>query len=132
MADRHFQISTKTELLLAGPGIPAHLEYDSGNPDHAAIDESNPFFSALPAGQQLTFDGGGLPDGLEAIPAPVFTVDEQAAIDLQAADVTISTIAQARYLDTRGDGTLLATIDAAVDVIVISSGLTLAQVSALI
>ena len=129
MADRYFKISTKTELLLTGP---AHLIYNGGNSDHAAIDESNAFFSALPAGQQLTFDGGGLPDGLEAIPPFVPTTEQQAAIDLQAAGVTIQTISQARYLDTRGDSSLLDAIDTAVDLIVISSGLDLEDITALI
>ena len=67
MADRYYKISTKT-MLFDNDRVPAHLIYDSGNPDHVAIDESNPYFSAIPAGQQLTYDGSGVPDGLEARP----------------------------------------------------------------
>ena len=80
----------------------------------------------------MTFDGGGLPTGTEAIPPFVPTVQEQAAIDLRAADVTNNTITAARYADGRGVPAPLAAIDASVDAVVISSGLTLAEVSGLI
>ena len=67
MADRYYNNSTNTEIF-DNDRVPAHLIYDVGNPDHVAIDESNPYFSAIPAGQQLTYDGAGVPDGLEDRP----------------------------------------------------------------
>ena len=63
---------------------------------------------------------------------PVLSAAEQAAVDLRAAGVTIQTISQARYLDTRGDSSLLDAIDTDVDIIVISSGLDLDEIAALI
>ena len=131
MPDRYFDKSTKTELF-ENPLVPAQLQYNAMNSDHAALPDTNPFFSELPAGQQVTYDIDGLPDGLEPIPAPVYSAFNQARIDLFNAGVTPRTVANARYLDGRGDSSELAAIDASIDAIVISSSLTLSQVVALI
>ena len=85
-------------------------------------------------GEQIGWiDGGG---GIFAAPPPpapqVLTATEQAAIDLQAAGVTNATLTAANYASGRGFPAPLAAIDSAVDLVVISSGLTVAQVSELI
>jgi hypothetical protein len=101
-------------------------------PDIKELPPENVFWSALPPGMQLTYDGSNFPNGLEAIPAPIYTAEEQARIDLRAAGITNDTLALAYYKNHRGDPTLLATVDGVIDAVVISSGLTLAQVSELV
>jgi hypothetical protein len=101
-------------------------------PDVKELPPGNPFWSALPPGMRLTYDGNNWPDGLEPIPPPVYTAEEQARIDLRAAGITNDTLALAYYKNHRGDPTLLATVDGVIDAVVISSGLTLAQVSELV
>jgi len=136
MSNRYFHIPTKTELFMATPALIKtgliHLIYDSNNPDHAMIDESNPFFSPLPDGQQLTFDINGIPNGLEPIPAPVYTAQEQALIDLQAAGVTAAVLTVARYLDSEGDGVALTAVQSLITGIAINNSLTDLEVAALI
>ena len=131
MTDRYYNRENEpgSELFLA-PTLP-HLLYNEFNSNHVAIDDGNVFWSPIPAGQQLTYTDS-IPDGLEAIPAPVYTAEEQAAIDLRAAGVNGTTITAALYAEARGITTPLATLDAAVDAVVLSSGLTLAQVSELV
>ena len=121
---KYFNRVTKTEAI---EGI-----HSISPPDVVELDESNPFFSPLPAGQQLTYDGGGIPDGLEAIPPFVPTTEQQAVIDLNAAGVTVNTVEAALYLDHRGNSAPITAIDASIDAVVISSGLTLAVVSNLV
>ena len=63
--------------------------------------------------------------------AVAFTTEQIALIDLIAAGVTARTIAAATYLDHRGNSAPITAIDASIDAVVISSGLTLAVVSGL-
>ena len=124
MTDRYYNKVTRTEAL---PGL-----HPIDPPDVVVLPPGNPFWSPLPAGMQLTYDGANLPNGYEPIPPPVYTVEEQAKIDLQAAGVNIQSVTAAQYADGRGNPAPLTAIDAAVDAVVISSGLTLAQVSELV
>jgi hypothetical protein len=101
-------------------------------PDIKELPPENVFWSALPPGMQLTYDGSNFPNGLEAIPAPIYTAEEQARIDLQAAGVTTNAIVAAMYMFHRGDSALVVLANNAIDAVVISSGLTLAQVSELV
>jgi hypothetical protein len=119
---RYFNVVTKTEAVAGMHSI--------SPPNVLPLPAPNVYFDPLPAGMTLTYDGSGLPNGLTALPGP--TVEEQARIDLHAAGVTISSLLVARYLNDRGDPAPLAAIDAAIDLVVISSGLTLAQVSELV
>ena len=100
-------------------------------PDVKELPPGNPFWSPLPAGQQLTYNGQNFPNGLEIIPPPIYTAEEQARIDLRAAGVTVRSITAANYMLSRGDNTLSLLINAAVDAVVVSSGLSLIQVSEL-
>ena len=101
-------------------------------PNVVELPPSNVFWSLLPAGMQFTYDGSNIPNGLEPIPPHVYTVAEQARIDLRAAGVTIVSITAANYMLSRGDNTLSLLINAAVDAVVVSSGLSLIQVSELV
>ena len=121
---RYFNKVTNTEAI---EGL-----HSIALPDVVELDDSNPFFSSLPEGQQLTYDGGGIPNGLEAIPPFVPTTEQQAVIDLNAAGVTVNTVEAALYLDHRGNSAPITAIDASIDAVVISSGLTLSTVSNLI
>jgi hypothetical protein len=123
MVNRYYNKVTGTEAI---PGV-----HSIDLPDVVILAPSNPYWSALPPGQQLTYTAD-LPDGLEAIPAPVYTAAQQAAIDLRAAGVNVNTVTNALYANSRGITTPLATLDSAVDAVVLSSGLTLAQVSVLL
>ena len=67
MPDRYYARDTGTELFVDVPAHP-HLEYDAGNPEHFALPDTNPFFSQLPVGERLTYDGSNLPDGTELDP----------------------------------------------------------------
>ena len=119
-----------SELFLAG--VPAQLIYNVANPFHVELDEANVFWQPRPAGQQLTYDGGGVPDGLEPMPAPIYTAEQQARIDLRAAGVTTVSAVAAMYMFHRGDNAPIVVVNDAIDAVVISSGLTLAAVSALV
>ena len=123
MVNRYYNKVTKTEAI---PGI-----HSIDLPDVVILAEANLFWSPLPPGMQLTYTLG-IPDGMEAIPAPVFTVEQQAGRDLRAAGVNGTTVTAALYANARGITTPLATLDSAVDAVVLSSGLTLPQVSALV
>ena len=98
-------------------------------PNTVELPPSNPFWDPIPAGMMLTYDGSNIPNGYA--PLPALTAEDQARVDLRAAGVTVSSILHAQYMNDRGDSALLAAIDAAVDAVVISSGLTLSQVSGL-
>lgn len=75
-------------------------------------------------------------DALEAtlVPyvPPVPTAADVARADLLAAGVTRGTIATGLYLEQRGDDSVINALNAKIDIVVISSGLTLETVSALI
>jgi len=86
----------------------------------------------MPAGMQFTYDGNNIPDGYEAQPAPIYTAEEQARLDLYAAGISSRTLALAYYKNHRGDPSLLAVVDSVIDAVVISSGLTLTQVTELV
>ena len=120
---RYFNVVTKNEAI---DGLHSILP-----PDVLPMPVPTPYDDPLPAGQQRTYDGAGLVNGTEPRPAPIYTVEEQAGIDLRAAGVTQQSVLAARYMNDRGDPALLTAINAAVDLIVISSGLTLTQVSVL-
>ena len=126
MATKYYDTVRRVELFLTGP---ASRLYSAMDPDHIELDSSNIYFQPLPAGQQLTYDGSGIPNGTEAKPAKIYTAEEQARIDLHAGGVDLTKIIQALYLDSRGDATGLTAVGAVVDAVVISSGLTLAQVT---
>lgn len=96
------------------------------------IADNNVFFDPMPAGHRFTYDGAGLPDGTEPVPPPVYTVAEQARLDLHAAGVNVRSVMAAWYLDDRGEDAQLDLINAAFDAVVISSGLTLTQVVRLV
>ena len=64
---KYLKKSTKTQLSNS-QHAPAHLQYDAGNPDHVALPDENPFFSKLPEGFELQYDGAGIPTSLQAIP----------------------------------------------------------------
>ena len=121
---RYFNVVNKTEAV---EGMHSILP-----PDVLPLPAPNVYFDPLPAGQQFTYDGSGLPNGLEPIPAPVYTAEEQARIDLRAAGVNSQSVTVAQYANDRGIPAPLVAIDAAVDAVVISSGLTLTQVSELV
>ena len=63
---------------------------------------------------------------------PALTAAEQAVIDLNSAGVNTNTVEAALYLDHRGNSAPITAIDASIDAVVISSGLTLSTVSNLI
>ena len=72
------------------------------------LDDSNPFFSPLPDGQQLTYDGSDIPDGTEAIPVIPPTSEEQAIEELKNRGITRDVINESTYLNAaRNDSTLL-------------------------
>jgi hypothetical protein len=108
---------------LIGDTSPAHIvELPS---EHIAWDK-------MPAGMQFTYDGNNIPSGYELAPGPIYTAEEQVKLDLHNAGVNVKSLLSAKYLNDRGDPAPLAAIDAAIDLVVISSGLTLAQVSELV
>ena len=72
------------------------------------------------------------PAEVDEIENPVLTTEQQAVIDLNAAGVTTNTVEAALYLDHRGNSAPITAIDASIDAVVISSGLTLSTVSNLI
>ena len=119
---RFFNIVTKTEAVEGMHSI--------SPPDVLPLPAPNVFFDPLPAGQTWTYDGAGLPNGTTPLPPP--TAEEQAAIDIHAAGITRSTLALAYYQAHRGDPSLLAVVDSVIDAVVISSGLTLTQVTELV
>jgi hypothetical protein len=121
---RYFNIVSKNEAL---EGI-----HSIDPPGVLPLPAPNVYFNPLPAGMMWTYDGAGLPNGVTPIPAPSYTAEEQARIDLRAAGVSVQSVLAARYMNDRGDPTLLAAIDAAIDLVVISSGLTLLAVSGLV
>ena len=111
--------------------------------ENAGVIDNLAIFSGLPLpdgwteqtiGEQIGWiDGGGGVFAAPVVPPPpVLSTTEQAANDLRSAGVTNTTITAANYADGRGFPAPLAAIDSAVDIVVISSGLTLAQVSELI
>lgn len=59
---RYFDTNTSTEAIpglhFSEDGIPAHIK---------ALPDNNPFFNAIPAGMQLTYDEHGVPNGLEVM-----------------------------------------------------------------
>ena len=117
MPDRYYNTVTKVEEF--GPGT-----------DIVILPPENPFWSPLPAGQRLTYDGGGVPNGLEPIPAP--TLGSPAAVqnELLAAGISYRTVAQAMYLDHLGDSSLLTTLDAAINTVATNQSVTYAVVIA--
>ena len=119
---RYFNVVNKTEAI---EGMHSILP-----PDVLPLPAPNVYFDPLPAGQQWTYDGAGLPNGTTPLPGP--TVQEQAQNDLEAAGVNIRSVLHAQYANDRGIPAPLVAIDAAVDAVVISSGLTLTQVSELV
>ena len=68
----------------------------------------------------------------DPIPVIIPTTEQQVVIDLNAAGVTARTIEAAIYLDHRGNSAPITAIDASIDAVVISSGLTLAVVTNLL
>jgi len=121
---RYYNKVTKTEAI---EGI-----HDLNPPAVVVLPLSNVFWDPLPAGMQLTYDIDLIPNGLEPIPAIVYTAEEQARIDLDAANVTAHKLSAAIYADNRGNPARLAAIDVDVDAIVLANGLSLDTVISLI
>jgi hypothetical protein len=105
------------------------LVYTPANPEHIELAEANVYWDTLAQNTALTYDGNGVPNGTQAI---AISVEDQTSADLHTAGITNSTLALAYYKNHRGDPTLLATVDGVIDAVVISSGLSLAQVSELV
>lgn len=67
MPDKYYNKATGSELFI-NPLVPAHLRYIAANPDHEALPDTNPFFSAVPEGMRLEYDGSNIPTVLVPIP----------------------------------------------------------------
>jgi hypothetical protein len=115
--DRYYNKVTRTE----------HLEIMHGDwtldPDVVILPPGNTFWGPpLELNEVLSFDGGNLP--LARVPR-VISLEETLSILLRAAGVSQASLERALYLDGRGIPGPLNGIDAALDVLVISEGVTL-------
>lgn len=117
---RYYHTVDKVEVLFVEPPLPANV---------VELPPENVFWLDLPEGQELTFDGGGIPNGTQ----PVVPDPRSALLDaLYDAGVTKGTITAALYLDGRGTPGPLNAIDAAIDALVISEGVTLTYLMGLL
>lgn len=112
---RYYHTIDKNEALAPGPDI-------------VILPPENAFWSPLPAGHQLTYDGNAIPTGTEPIPPPPLGTIGAAKIDLRAAGVTTAAVSRALYKDGRGLPAELNAIDAAIDAIVLAHTLSLEDV----
>lgn len=119
MPDGYYHVINKTEEF--GPG-----------PDIVVLPPENPFWSPLPDGHELTYDGGGLPNGTAPIAPPSTGTPDAIRIELAAVGITADRIARALYLSHRGDSTLLNALDATIDTIAANQGVNYADVSGVI
>lgn len=112
---RYYHLLDKNEVLFVAPPLP---------PDVVELPPENVFWSELPEGHELTFDGGGLPNGTQLIVQGTDFILRDA---LSSAGVTRDTLTSALYLAGRGVTAPLTALDNAIDALVISEGVTLEE-----
>ena len=100
------------------------VEEFAPGPDIVVLPPENPFWSQLPDGEELTYDGFGVPNGTQ--PIPPFSVGSIEAIQeaLGAAEIHTGKLALALYSHHHGNSTLLNAINAEITAIALAQSVT--------